>query len=162
MGNVLSLPKQTEWANSADPYHECSIMCFHRDVAERNFSGLSRPPGWFPTLTSGQKWNENISPRPLKDCTDRLWGVVSHLIILILSPALWKTSCVVRVPKKPWKGSSWNGCDCWWAQLDPLHFAYWPRYLRCSTSTKSHFTLFILVNYFYFNHKFYFSHLVSV
>ncbi|TKS64909.1 RNA-directed DNA polymerase from mobile element jockey [Collichthys lucidus] len=48
---------------------------------------------------------DGISPRLLKDCADQLCGVVRRLFNLSLSlekvPALWKTSCVVPVPKTP-------------------------------------------------------------
>ncbi|KAK0145761.1 RNA-directed DNA polymerase from mobile element jockey [Merluccius polli] len=48
---------------------------------------------------------DGISPRLLKDCADQLCGVFRHLFNLSLSlekvPALWKTSCVVPVPKTP-------------------------------------------------------------
>ena len=48
---------------------------------------------------------DGISPRLLKECADQLCGVFRHLFNLSLSlekvPALWKTSCVVPVPKTP-------------------------------------------------------------
>ncbi|KAJ8361582.1 hypothetical protein SKAU_G00181070 [Synaphobranchus kaupii] len=46
---------------------------------------------------------DGISPRLLKDCAEQLCGVVSHMFNLSLSlervPDLWKTSCVVPIPK---------------------------------------------------------------
>ncbi|TWW75382.1 putative RNA-directed DNA polymerase from transposon BS [Takifugu flavidus] len=46
---------------------------------------------------------DGISSRLLKDCADQLCGVLLHIFNLNLSlervPLLWKTSCVVPVPK---------------------------------------------------------------
>lgn len=47
----------------------------------------------------------SISSRLLKSCADQLCGIVEHLFKLNLklrrAPQLWKTSCVVPVPKTP-------------------------------------------------------------
>ena len=46
---------------------------------------------------------DGINSRLLRDCADQLCGVILHIFNLSLSlqkvPALWKTSCVVPVPK---------------------------------------------------------------
>ncbi|XP_078802203.1 uncharacterized protein LOC144991899 [Oryzias latipes] len=47
---------------------------------------------------------DGISPRVLKNCSSQLCGVLQHLYNLSLNlqriPVLWKTSCLVPVPKK--------------------------------------------------------------
>ena len=47
---------------------------------------------------------DRISPRVLKACASQLCGVLQHLFNLSLQlqrvPVLWKTSCLVPVPKK--------------------------------------------------------------
>ena len=46
---------------------------------------------------------DNINPKVLKACTGQLAGVFQHLFNLSLrlkkAPQLWKTSCIVPVPK---------------------------------------------------------------
>ena len=53
-----------------------------------------------------------ISPRLLKSCTDQLCGIVEYIFSLSLTlgrvPQLWKTSCVVPVPKT-WNPKDFNG-----------------------------------------------------
>lgn len=48
---------------------------------------------------------DGIMPRVLKVCADQLCDVLHYLFTLSLSvskvPAIWKTSCIVPVPKKP-------------------------------------------------------------
>lgn len=48
---------------------------------------------------------DGISPQLLKSCADQLCGIVQHMFNLSLKlgrvPRLWKTSCLVPVPKTP-------------------------------------------------------------
>uniref|UniRef100_A0A674NYW7 Reverse transcriptase domain-containing protein n=1 Tax=Takifugu rubripes TaxID=31033 RepID=A0A674NYW7_TAKRU len=48
---------------------------------------------------------DGISSRLLKSCADQLCGIFSHMFNLSLRlgrvPQLWKTSCIVPVPKTP-------------------------------------------------------------
>nr|XP_057907087.1 uncharacterized protein LOC131104187 [Doryrhamphus excisus] len=81
-------------------------------------SPRTQPPCSNLTLTTSQVRNQlrktkarkaagpdGISSRLLKSCADELCGIVEHIFNLSLKlgrvPQLWKTSCVVPVPKTP-------------------------------------------------------------
>lgn len=80
-------------------------------------SSLHSPPSPCPVITCGQVRKElsklcpskasgpdNISPRVLRMCAGQLAGVFQYLfnlsLRLMVVPNLWKTSCIVPVPKK--------------------------------------------------------------
>ena len=94
---------------------------------------------------------DDISPRLLKTCSSELCGILTHLFNLSLRlqkvPRLWKTSCLVPVPKKthPTNHNDYRPvaltshimktferlvlsslCTSVSTQMDPLQFAYQP------------------------------------
>ncbi|TWW55978.1 hypothetical protein D4764_09G0010280 [Takifugu flavidus] len=80
---------------------------------------------------------DGISPRVLKSCSRQLCGILQHLFNQSLHlqriPVLWKTSCLVPVPKKthPVAPSDYRPIaltsHIMKERLDPLQFAYQPK-----------------------------------
>ena len=67
---------------------------------------------------------DGISSRLLKSCADQLCGIVEHVFNLSLKlgrvPQLWKTSCVVPVPKMPHPKDLNSGADIALTSCSPL------------------------------------------
>ena len=128
---------RNELLNSSDKYND--IVIDEHDVF-RNMKKMN------PSKAKGP---DDLSPRVLKLCANQLSGIFTFIFNLSLSqcaiPKLWKTSCIIPVPKRPnvkvmndYRPIALTPCimkvfeKCFIVQLqaltskyiDPLQFAY--------------------------------------
>uniref|UniRef100_A0A8C6NVF2 Reverse transcriptase domain-containing protein n=1 Tax=Nothobranchius furzeri TaxID=105023 RepID=A0A8C6NVF2_NOTFU len=85
----------TKSGDAAAPFTSSSYLSVSRSQVKRQLERLNRNKAAGP---------DGVSPRVLKACAEQLCGIVQHLFNLSLAqekvPVLWKTSCLVPVPKK--------------------------------------------------------------
>uniref|UniRef100_A0A8C6LZA4 Reverse transcriptase domain-containing protein n=2 Tax=Nothobranchius furzeri TaxID=105023 RepID=A0A8C6LZA4_NOTFU len=85
----------TKSGDAAAPFTSPSHLSVSRSQVKRQLERLNRNKAAGP---------DGVSPRVLKACAEQLCGILQHLFNLSLAqekvPVLWKTSCLVPVPKK--------------------------------------------------------------
>uniref|UniRef100_A0A8C6W187 Reverse transcriptase domain-containing protein n=1 Tax=Nothobranchius furzeri TaxID=105023 RepID=A0A8C6W187_NOTFU len=85
----------TKSGDAAAPFTSPSHLSVSRSQVKRQLERLNRNKAAGP---------DGVIPRVLKACAEQLYGILQHLFNLSLAqekvPVLWKTSCLVPVPKK--------------------------------------------------------------
>uniref|UniRef100_A0A8C6NVM8 Reverse transcriptase domain-containing protein n=1 Tax=Nothobranchius furzeri TaxID=105023 RepID=A0A8C6NVM8_NOTFU len=85
----------TKSGDAVAPFTSPSHLSVSRSQVKRQLERLNRNKAAGP---------DGVSPRVLKACAEQLCGILQHLFNLSLAqekvPVLWKTSCLIPVPKK--------------------------------------------------------------